>query len=415
MARVTDLLPLRSSAVWAEFASVQPIPIRYGRTAGECVPYSADRRTWVWADHPVQGVDAVTIDGDRIDAWEHRNGLDSTGQAVAFVVFADPVDPGVTPVAAGRGKVGVGGLTENPADVILDLCALAGVAEPDVSDLWADAAASSLRLAYSISERRTLQAELRDIAESIGGLYSSGIPGYVRLLPSSAAVLATVRAHQVAQIRCVLDTLQTRIVARYGYQDGDPTAGLESAVIAPDADILAQIDLPCVADGRTAADVVRRRLQRYGRPAWIVSAAGVSGRLLPGDRVAVEDTDVPGVGTVLSSTWDAATDRSTAEVEVPVGAAPLVQLVRQGSAVAFERPAGGTVVTVDGERIITITYTDGAPIVGARVILGDVTRFTDGAGRVSFPADLMPPGQHELLVIPPDAQDDEGYVMVVVV
>lgn len=415
MPRLTDLLPLRSSAVWREFATVEPIPLRYGRTAGRCVPYSADRVTWVWADHPVQGIDRVTIDGAEISSWEHRNGLDSTGRAVAFIEFSDAVDGGVEPVAYGRGKVGTAGLLENPADVVADLCALAGVTVSGLDTLRAEAGALSLRLAYSIRDRRTLQTELRDIAQSIGGIYSAGITGYVRLLPVTDPPIITISERYIGRPSTSLEGLRTRIVCRYAMQDGDPTAGLESAILTAEQDILGELELRCVADGRTAADVVQRQLQRVGVPVWSVDVRGYPGVLLPGEPVTLVGRDLSGTGVVLSSRVDRVAGTSDARVELRTRTAGAVTLVRQGSAVAFDRPAGGTVTTVDGERVITLTYTDGEPIVEARVILGDVTRFTDGAGRLSFPAAIMPRGTHQLIIIPPGVPDGQGFGMTVVV
>lgn len=413
--RLTDLLPLRSSAVWREFASVEPIPIRYGRTAGRCVPYSTDRATWVWADHPVQGIDTVTIDGAEVSNWEHRNGLDSTGRAVAFVEFADPVDGGVEPFAYGRGKTGSAGLLENPADVIADLCAIAGLAVPELDSLRAETASRSLRLAYSIRQRRSLQTELRDIAQSIGGIYSAGITGYVRLLPVAGSPLVSIGERYIGRCSTSLESLRTRIVCRYAYHDGDPTAGLESAILSADADSLAEHELPCVADGRTAADVVARHLARFGVPVWAVNVSDYPAILLPGDSVTISGRDLSGTGVVVGSQVDRVTGKSDATIELRTQTAGAVTLVRQGSAVAFDRAAGGTVTTVDGERVITLTWTDGAPMVGARVILGATTRFADGAGRVSFPADIMPRGTHDLLIYPPGADEGQGYAMTVVV
>jgi hypothetical protein len=78
-------LPLRTTAVWAGFREPVAIPHRYGSTGGALLQYSEDRRVFVWADHPVQAIDAVLVGGQPVGNWQHRNGTDSTGRAVAFV------------------------------------------------------------------------------------------------------------------------------------------------------------------------------------------------------------------------------------------------------------------------------------------------------------------------------------------
>lgn len=414
MPRLTDLLPLRSSAVWQQFADVRPIPLRIGRTTGACVPYSSDRRQWIWADHASQGVDSVTIADEPVDGWEASNATDSTGHPVTLIAFSDPVDLGVDVVATGRGLVGSAGLVENPADVVAELCRLAGVTVPDLTDLRAETAARSLRLAYSITERRTLQAELRDVATSIGGIYSAGLLGYVRLLPITDSPLVTIKASQISGGSVSRGQLKTRIVARYDFADGKPRASLEAVIPTADIDVLANVDLRCVADGRTALDVVARMLARNGVPAWTISATGIPGRLTVGEPVTVAGIDHTGTGVVLDVAWDPAANRSTASIELRVQTAGTVNLVRQGSAVAFDSYAGLTITRVGDDQVITLTYSDGAPIALARCILdGSVSRYSDGAGRVVFPTDLMSPGQHTILVIPPDTPDDQGLTVTV--
>ena len=367
------------------------------------MPYTADRRQWVWADHASQGIDAVTIADEEIDGWAWRNATDSTGHPVTLISFSDPVDLGVDVVASGRGMVGAAGLLENPADVIAELCRLAGVTVPDLSDLRAETAARSLRLAYSIDERRTLQAELRAIAQSIAGIYSAGLPGYVRLLPVTESPLVTIQAHQITGASTSRGQLQTRIVARYDFADGQPRASLEAVIPTADVDVLANVDLPCVADGRTAFDVVSRLLARNGVPTWQINTSGVPGRLVMGEPVTVAGANHAGTGVVMSVAWETAGNRSAATVELRTQTAGAVHLVRQGSAVAFDTYAGITITRVGTDQVIELTYSTGAPIANAECILDNATtRFSDGGGRVLFPAHLMPPGSHTITVIPPD-------------
>jgi hypothetical protein len=51
-----------------------------------------------------------TVSGQSVGNWQHRNGTDSSGRAVAFVEFDQPVEEGADLVARGRGKLGAGGL-----------------------------------------------------------------------------------------------------------------------------------------------------------------------------------------------------------------------------------------------------------------------------------------------------------------
>ena len=51
--------------------------------------------------------------------------------------------------------------------------------------------------------------------EVLFGIYSAGLPGYVRLLPVTDSPLVTIQAHQITGASTSRGQLQTRIVARY--------------------------------------------------------------------------------------------------------------------------------------------------------------------------------------------------------
>ncbi|MCC6506379.1 MAG: hypothetical protein IT475_13145, partial [Aquimonas sp.] len=84
---------------------------------------------------------------------------------------------------------------------------------------------------------------------------------------------------------------------------------------------------------------------------------------------------------------------------------PAVRLVRQSSALEATQYEGLTLQVVDAGYQITLTETDGRPIVGASATLDDqITRISDGAGRVTFPASVMSPGVHVIVILTADGR-----------
>jgi hypothetical protein len=108
---------------------------------------------------------------------------------------------------------------------------------------------------------------------------------------------------------------------------------------------------------------------------------------------------------VLAREFDPLAVETGIRLAVPAGPAPAVRLLRQSAQIDAEPYEGVVLETVGSERVLTLREADGRPIVGAACRLNDnITRFTDGAGKVSFPASSMPPGVHVIVVTTQDGR-----------
>jgi len=415
MTPLTAALPLRTTAVWDAYREAQPIQHRYGETAGALLQYSADRRTFVWADHAVAGIDAVLVSGQQVSNWQHRNGTDSTGHAVAFVEFDGPVDEGATLIARGRGKSANGRLMTNPADVVLDVLntlAGRGVSAARLDDFRAACSVAGIEVGGSIETTDSVRAILTGLCNSIGAVWSDDARGLCHLWPvdglqSGLDVLpGDVQADATANI----DALTNDVTLRYQFEAGSPRAAVQ--MDAPDWVLrhgrrAVVIDAPWIASSRVALGVVTRLLQHRARPLWAVSLSGIERDLRIGDVVPVSHDLLPVTADamVIGREYDLSTRTSAVRVQVPAGSLPSVRLVRQSSALEAAQYEGLTLQVVDGGYQLTLTETDGRPIAGASATLDDqITRISDGAGRVTFPASVMSPGVHVIVILTADGR-----------
>lgn len=415
---LTAAAPLRTTAVWGGYAEARPIPHRYGATAGELLRYDQTGLTWVWADHACASVDRVTVGGRDAGAWAWRNGTDSTGQAVCFVTFAAAPGDGDAPVAEGRGKrhAVTGLLLENPADVIADVLAGLGGRAVDTARLDVfrrECAARGLAVGGSLERADALRDVLRALCESVGAIFAPGSAWLARVWPGgdSGAARASVPAFVAPEAAAALGDLVTDITVRFDWQGDTPRQTVR--LQAPDAVARyglrpATLDARWISAARVAVDVATRRLQQSARPQWRLSAAGLRGALAPGDDVVwrwPRADSAPVTLPVLASERVLDTGLCSIEAALPIGDVPRVVLREQGALFA-PVPVGLSAQTVGSDRILTLrAQEDGTPLAGAAVTVDrTVTRTSDAAGRVVFPAAVLGPGQHRLDILTADGR-----------
>ena len=417
-------LPLRTTAVWAGFREAQPIPHRYGETSGALLQYDDTRRVFVWCDHLAVSIDAVSIDGREVGGWRGFNDVDSTGTAVAFVEFDAPVDEGVDLRARGRGKPSPhhGQLLANPADVLLDVLAVVAgkpVTRGMLDTFRRECEHADLVVGGSLdSDQGTVQSAVREICASVGAAFAPDAAGLAFLHPGGDIVPAreTIDLRFGVSADASLETLYNDLTVRYAFDGDEPQATVQlecPASVARHGRRGTTLDARWVTSGRVATAVATRLLQRAGRPSWTVEATGVKRALRIGDGVAFDHPRLPIAGTfrVLARETLPATGVSTLRFEMPAGPVPSVVLVRQSSRIAPRDYASVDVQTVQDERLLFLKEADGSPIAGARVtLLGQYTFITDGAGRVAFPAVLMPRGEYTLEV---ETLDGRTFAMTV--
>lgn len=409
-------LPLRTSAAWPGYREAIVLAHRYGATSGSLTQYDAARRLFVWADHPCQAVDAVTVDEQAAGDWHWYNGVDSTGRAVCFVEFATPPPEGAILRASGRGKLSSqhGGLIVNPADVVFDvLTNIAGKSAASLDLFRRECQRADLTVAGSLdSNAVTVQAAVREICASVGAKFAPDALGLAFLQPGGSAVpsLETIDRRFDVTAGAALNDLFNDLTVRFDYEDGEPRQAVQleaPASVAKYGRRVRVMDARWLVSGRIAVSVGTRLLHHAARPVWTVEADNLRRRLRIGEGVTLDHGRLPLTGTfrVLARSVNPETDRGSIRFEVPAGVAPSVSLIQQSARIGPQSFAGIDVDTLAGERVLTLTEENGAPISGATVTLnGQTPRSTDGAGRVSFPAYLMPPGEHTLSILTRDGR-----------
>lgn len=329
--RLADPLSLRDTSVWPGYAVVTILPRVYGRTRVAGIRYAAHNKTYVLADHPLAGVDAVYDDGVAIAGWQHANGADISGHASAFVYLAAP--------PKGRLSADVRGLSGNPADILNDL-----YPRNDLQDLAVTCANAGLELGGVLQERQTLRAALQFIVDQIGGAWSAGMPGFAMLFPPAgdAPVWATFGPLDMAnaQATCQLSEIVTRLSVQFDWDYAADHARQSLVLIASDAasthgERPADLVLPWIKTARAALAVAVRWLEWRARPLWTLTwACGIQYCNIPPGSIVEINTRLPVSGRVVVTDVDPGYGRGEVRItaQAPAGPPPRVTLLQAGTA-----------------------------------------------------------------------------------
>lgn len=404
----TTALPLRTNADLGIYRDIEVLPWRYGRAVpGRCIRLGQSGKRWLWADHASERISSVQIDGQDYGAWQWRNDVDGNGNPITIITTADAIDEGAELVAVGDGKRDsrTGALIVNPADMVFDICQVAGrsVDRGDLVPLRAECEQRGIEVSGTV-DAGTAQSVMVQIAESIYAVFSRELPGLMRLLPRSNPTLSLLAQH-TPTARAQRESIATRLRVRYAVEDSQPRGNLEvraAGVEALRGISSADVTLELVRDARVALDVATRMLTDRARPAYVVPSEPQAQRLVPGDvvTVSVAALGLSGPALVESSRIDE--DGSTPTLRLHVGPVPAITLAAVSAAYAPAQYAGATVTAAGGLIQILVTGIDGRPLAGARCTLdGAVVRTADGAGVVAFPASVMQPGPHTILIESP--------------
>ena len=394
---LSDPVPLRETSVWPGYDRIAVIPRVYGRARIAPLRYSEAGTVYVLADHPLAGVDAVTLDGSPVSGWRWRNGGDVTGHAVAFLELPEAPDTSAELAAEVRGLDG------NPAAIIADL-----YHRDDLQDFRIYCRNNGLILGGSLAEKMTVRAAIQFVAAQVGCVWSAGLPGFVLPFPPPAtdpnhAVFSALDLTEWS-VEAELNDLVTRVTVPFAwdYAAGKATQSfvLEAkAASAAHGVREAELALPWVTTARQALATATAWLQWRARPLWRLSATvGVEwAALQPGGWIGATHPRLPQSGRYVLTDVDPGYGRGavTLAAEAPAGAAPAVTIIRQSS--AFE-PIQTSYTLSPGGDSVTVTITDetGQPLPGAKVwIDGQGPQTADAAARIRFRAT---PGDHVLHV-----------------
>lgn len=417
MTALTDPIPLRQSTVWGSFAAGAAVylPHRYGAVGGVLIQYDRQRINFVWADHAVESIDAVLVDGVAAQGWTWANVLDVSGHTVAMVTMQSPIDLNANPTARGKGKLhpGTGELMTDPAAILWDV--LANVAGRDLSEsalasFSAACTARGLDACGSIETPDQVLAIAKAICDSTGAIFAPASQGLATLYPGVAALpLLTIDNKYPATCATSIASIINDITIRYAFEGGSPRQTIQ--LEAPDSvarfgrRAQPTFDAKWISSPRTAYDVALRILQQQARPQWNIHVTGIDRALKTGQGVTVNHSAIPVTGDHVITTSELvfSTGKTAIDIAAPAGSIPVTRIVQQSEAFDPQSYASVAVQTQGTDRIFTFSNNDLSPMVSASVLLvsAGVTRFTDAGGRVSFPVQLMPgPATYQLHVTP---------------
>lgn len=330
---LSDLVPLRDTSAWPGYDSIKTIPRVYGRATIEPIRYSDNRLTYVLADHAMQGVDSVTLDGAELSGWRWRNGADLTGHAVALIDLSSAPDSGSVLAATVRG------LSGNPADIINDL-----YPRSDLQDFRIGCSNAGLVLGGALDAKMTIRTALAFVLQQVGAVFSAGIPGFALPFPPPAGdpLHAEFGPLDLASwsAECSLSDLVTRVTVPF---DWDYSAGKARQSVVLEAKTASavhgvresELALPWVKTARQAVATATTWLQWRARPLWSFRfEAGVQFRdLQPGGWVNLTHPRLPVSGDAVAMDVDPGygSGAVTITAQAPAGLEPAVALIRQSA------------------------------------------------------------------------------------
>lgn len=393
---LSDLLPLRDTSSWPGYDSLKVIPRVYGRARIAPIRYNDAGTVFVLADHPIVGVDSVTLNGSPVD-FRWRNGADMTGHSVAFLELA------TAPDTSAKLAVEVRGLSGNPADILADI-------DPrsDLQDFAIDCRNQNLTLSGALDAKITLRAAISLVLEQVGAVWSAGLPGFARPFPPAedGPIFGELGRLDLTgwSAECGLNNLINRLKVPFDWDYAESKARQSVVLEAPAAirehgEREAELALPWVRDARQAVATATRYLQWRARPLWTVQfSVGVQYRdIEPGGWIMIDHPRLPLVGQYVVTDLDPGYGKGSVSMTAlaPAGPVPRVELVRQS--MMFE-PIRTDFVMATGADTVSLTITDekGQKLPGAKVwIDGKGPQTADGEAKIRFTAR---PGRHVLRI-----------------
>lgn len=409
---LSDKMPLRTSAVWGGWRDIRTLPWGYGRVTVAPIQYGADQRMFVLLDHPIAGVDVVKRDGVETPAYAWRNGLDSTGRAVAFLELAEALADGEQLAVTLRGRLhpDTGRPIETPAEILWDVMTnLAGmdVTWSDLDDYRAETAGLTLGGLIDNADA-TIRATIDSLLQSTGSAWSAAMPGIAHLWPSAAdpsapAYHVTPLTAESPTATCQHDDIYTVLRVLYDYDHAAGRASRAVQIEAPDAireygRIEMEWNAGWLRSPRHAEELGHRILQAIARPRWRITWSQPLTDIAPGDWADLQHPLLPVSGRhrLSEAEQNFSVQSITCMIDAAAGDTPETVTGQLSSAFDPIIQAGITVEIAQNEIIFTARGDTGKPLPGAKVTLdGGIHRVADQNGRVSFPTVR---GRHVLLV-----------------
>lgn len=416
----SDALPLRRASDLPRYradAAGRYLPWVFGRATLAPVPLDLTGTEWLVADHPIAGVDRVTVAGKATAGWQLVQRLDDTGRPVAVLRLAQPTTADAVAVSvAGRRHPETGALLATPAAIVRELLRLCGHVEP--RDAWAglDEHYGQTALGIVFGDAQPLRQAIAAVVEPLHAIWR---PGWAARRAPGLPV-ATLGRDVVESITAKAEAQAIATTARVTYaHDWAANAARGSMLLAAPAavdrwgSLPLDLSLPAVRQARDALAIATLALADAARARWTVTAEVRQsvGDLREGQTVRLAHPHAPQALAVLTSVAlnrESSTYSLTAEAFAT--AAPRVELQRRGTAMDVAAADAPSVSYRDGVATFTVLDEQGLPMAGAFVTLdGLYTANTDASGRVQFRTSR---GAHTLTVRMPGYAD---FTMEVVV
>ncbi|MEW6446334.1 MAG: phage tail protein [Pseudomonadota bacterium] len=401
---LSDPLPLRRTTDHPAYRVDAFMPWVYGRCALEAIPMDKSGLLWLLADHPVQAVASVEVDGVAVSGYELIHQVDGAGvtQALLKMSAAPKADPVVR--VAGKRHPATGALITHPVDVALDILSACGIAVPaGAFDALLDDH-HGVEVGQVLGENSTVRQVIAALMDSVGATWSAR-PWMARASWAWPAARAKLTPLELIdpEASATHDGLATTLRISYAHDASGRAGGAVTLRAPARADDIGDITLDMAAPWlRTARDAVavgERILQDKARPAWTITArvdAAVSADWMPGDVLNIQHPLMPAGDAVLLSIDESTEGVNSITLRRAAGITPLITLVQLSRAVDADR-ATSTTIYKDGVATFTIVDDAGGIIAGAAVTMdGQDTRTTDRFGVVQFKAAR---GSHTLTIL----------------
>lgn len=371
----TDQITLRKSSALGSFSADSYLPIRYGRTAGKCARMNSRGTRWLWADHAVDGVDEVRLDGLKVTGWGFANEIDASGRAIAVITLLEPSSAESELFASGRGKPGL----TNPADIACDAL---GLSASDMPKFRAECATRGYVGAGSITEPVTRQSLARSIASSFGAVFT---PSALLTFPAITNAVA---------VEC--GSIETdglppgEILASFDFADGEPRQTVTLRTRAGDAE---EVSLEWVQSQRVAIAIATAiAIERSGQLWRFDFTRKSTQRINAADAVKFNLAPFgPTSALVTESTFDLV--GTTGSAQFRTDRATSAALVHQSARFSAEAESAASVTRIGDEVEINVVDENGKAISNAKCTLDSrMTRYADAGGRVRFPASAVDDG-----------------------
>lgn len=409
---LSDNVPLRTSAVWGGWREVRVLPWAWGQVTLTPIQYGDDQRVFFLSDHPIQGVDEVKRDDVPTDAWAFYNGVDSTGQACAFVELAMPLSEGerLSVTLRGRMHPDTGKLLQTPAEILFDVLAnLAGapLQWPELDDYRTETA--HIVLGGLLADNSTsIRAAIDSLLQSCGGAWAAAMPGVAITWPpqpDDAVPAMRIDALTAQDLKATTSATGLCTSLRVLYDYDHAMGRYRRAIQLQATEAIKEYGLleqewpaPWLRTPRQAEALGQRMLAWLARPRWRVTWRQSFADVVTGAWADIAHPLSPLTGRhrLVSAELDLSAATLACTAEAPVGASPAIATVRLSSAFDPIIQPGITVEVANNEIIFTARDEQGRPLAGAKITLnGGASRIADSQGRVSFPVKR---GRHILLI-----------------